>query len=174
MLIARKALPSQADLFDMFEYDETEGTLRWKARGNLCWDRKNAGKVAGRRNKSVEISIHGERWQAHRIIWKMAYGDEPCIVDHANGNTFDNRLANLRAATPTQNMGNKRKVVGASGLKGVRPNGSKWGAYIRKGGTFCALGKFESKDDAARAYDNAAVTEFGEFACTNAALGLVA
>jgi hypothetical protein len=174
MLIARKPMPASADLLDLLEYDEAEGTLRWKPRGNLQWDRRNAGKIAGRLNGAVQVSIHGERFLAHRVIWKMVHGEEPEAIDHADGNQTNNRLANLRACTMSQNMGNKRKVSAASGLKGVRANGSGWQAGMTINGKRVAFGTFKTKREAAAAYDVEAVKRFGEFAATNAALGLAA
>jgi hypothetical protein len=98
------------------------------------------------------------------------------IVDHINGNTMDNRRCNLRFATRSQNSGNKRKVVAKSGFKGVYKKQKvkpRWGAAIRKDGQQHFLGYYDTPEEAAMAYDKMAVDLFGEYACTNADLGLL-
>ena len=89
-------------------------------------------------------------------------------VDHANGNTADNRRSNLRNATATQNMGNtKMRSTNTSGFKGVTRSGSRWLAQIKYEGTPHRLGRFDNPEEAARAYDDAAVHYFGEYAALN-------
>ena len=91
-------------------------------------------------------------------------------VDHANGNTLDNQRSNLRPATQSENVGNSRKRLNTtSQYKGVSWNRrkSRWRAVIRAGGRTRHLGSFTSEADAALAYDAAARTAYGEFACVN-------
>lgn len=87
------------------------------------------------------------------------------LVDHVNGDGLDNRRANLRPATSSQNAANaRRRKDNSSGFKGVsqRPNG-RWMARIR----MKSLGTFPTAELAARAYDSAATETWGEFARTN-------
>ena len=103
----------------------------------------------------------------HRII--IGATDEQ-IVDHENGNGLDNRRANLRFATESQNHWNQRPQVGRSSrFKGVSWHRlhARWRATIWFGGRSHALGYFSVETDAARAYDAAARTHFGAFARTN-------
>jgi len=91
-------------------------------------------------------------------------------TDHLNRNGLDNRRANLRRATKTQNAGNSPHRPGSSSrFKGVcRPAGrTKFMAQIRDNGRNVYLGVFESEMDAALAYDVAAREIFGEFAYLN-------
>lgn len=96
-------------------------------------------------------------------------------VDHINHDGLDNRRANLRVVTPGQNQANKRKYAreSTSRFKGVSlaANG-KWRAQLSVSRRKMFLGDFESEEDAARAYDAAAVHHFGEFAATNESLRL--
>jgi hypothetical protein len=92
------------------------------------------------------------------------------LVDHINGDALDNRAANLRIATPQQNSWNRRKNSVARPYKGVSPEPSAphlWRAEIGIDGAKRHLGSFDTAEDAARAYDFAAVAAFGEFSRLN-------
>lgn len=91
-------------------------------------------------------------------------------IDHINQNTLDNRRCNLRICTQSENMANcgvrKNKQVK---FKGVSLVGNFYVASCNAK----VIGKFPSAIAAAKAYDLAAIKEFGEFARTNADLGLL-
>lgn len=87
-------------------------------------------------------------------------------VDHINGDTLDNRMINLREANRSQNMANMRNH-NPSGFKGITPIQNKWRAQICFKYRKISLGTFETKEQAAKAYDCAARKYFGEFAHTN-------
>jgi hypothetical protein len=91
-------------------------------------------------------------------------------VDHINGNPRDNRRCNLRVATPIQNIRNMRLPShNSSGFKGVsyRKDRGKYRAYISLHDKTKHLGYYDTAEDAARAYDEAARFYFGNFACLN-------
>lgn len=90
-------------------------------------------------------------------------------VDHKNGDTLDYQRANLRVCTEQQNQLNKGGRGGASRFKGVwwRKDTERWVAEIRANKTRHNLGCFDVEEDAARAYDTAAVRLHGEFARLN-------
>lgn len=93
-------------------------------------------------------------------------------VDHRDGNGLNNRRANLRLATRSQNMANipiNSDRLPPSGYKGVYKNGKKWMARISNYPTtkLSYLGQFSCKEDAARAYNKAALERYGEFAVLN-------
>ena len=104
----------------------------------------------------------------HREIIEIGDG---LFADHINHNTFDNRKANLRTATQTQNNRNRRKfaVPTKSKYKGVywKPRIKKWVAQIGVDKKVIHLGCFEKEKDAARAYDQAAKKYHKEFASLN-------
>jgi hypothetical protein len=93
------------------------------------------------------------------------------LVDHRNNNTLDNRRANLRLATHSQNTQNRGKwrIKASSQFVGVSfdKENELWRAYIRYQEKRIHLGRFDSEIDAARAYDEAAKKYFGEFAHLN-------
>lgn len=93
--------------------------------------------------------------------------------DHVDGNGLNNRRSNLRAATPSQNNQNTRHVRGSVPFKGVECLRGRFRVRVKLNGKRISVGSFGSAEDAARAYDTAAIKHFGEFAQTNSALGLL-
>lgn len=92
------------------------------------------------------------------------------LPDHVNHITLDNRRDNLRKGTFSQNGINRRlQANNTSGFKGVSwfKEHQKWRADIRVNWKAIYLGMFSSREDAARAYDEAARKYHGEFAVLN-------
>jgi len=107
----------------------------------------------------------------HREILGLS-PDDPLQVDHINQDGLDNRKANLRLATAQQNRRNRPKTKVNPGYKGVKLNKTsskpRWYAMINLGrGEYKYLGSYDTPEEAARAYDNAARVHFGEFAYPN-------
>jgi hypothetical protein len=91
-------------------------------------------------------------------------------TDHADHNGLNNQRSNLRPATMAQNKHNSRPVLGgSSAFKGVYlyPSTGRWAAHIYIGNRRKFLGCFADEQDAARAYDAAALAAWGEFAYLN-------
>lgn len=88
--------------------------------------------------------------------------------DHRNGNRRDNRRANLRVATGSQNQANRGKQRGqySSRYKGVSwyKRDRLWRVQV---GTGRHVGYYADEIEAARAYDHAAFALWGEFAQLN-------
>lgn len=96
----------------------------------------------------------------HREIIGALPGQE---VDHINGNGLDNRRANLRFVTSSQNHACRAKALPKSGFKGV----SFHPATPNRFRATIAIGTFDTAEDAAHAYDEIAVLLWGEFARPN-------
>lgn len=124
----------------------------------------------------------GCEWRAQRTIWRaprriklymhriLLNAPDGVEVDHINGDSLDNRRCNLRLCSPTENQRNRSLASNnSSGYKGVYwdPHRNRWIARIKVNGTRKHLGRFMSAEDAARAYDQAALRYYGEFAKTN-------
>lgn len=91
-------------------------------------------------------------------------------VDHKNHDGLNNTRSNLRKATNRENMFNKRPYRNCvSAYKGVRWRADRrtWIAAIKRDGINYHLGTFSKEEEAARAYDKAASSFFGEFANLN-------
>lgn len=102
----------------------------------------------------------------HGLIMGALPGQQ---VDHKNHDTLDNRKENLRVCTNTQNSQNRQRTWGVSSFKGVRwhKGTEKWHSRIMFNKKGVSLGLFSDEEDAARAYDRAALEYFGEFAFLN-------
>lgn len=99
----------------------------------------------------------------HRFI---VGATQDVIVDHVNGDTLDNRRSNLRFATNSQNIANQKLRDGRK-FRGTTFKHGKFFAQLHTGGKNHNLGSYEKEEDAARAYDAAALRHFGEFARLN-------
>lgn len=114
-------------------------------------------------------TVNGKRRKVymHRVIADARGLGE---VDHHNNQRLDNRRQNLRPATRAlQTANSSRRSDNTSGYKGVDKPSTyrRWRARIVVDGRQVHLGLYDTSEDAARAYDAAAVDAWGEFACPN-------
>ena len=109
--------------------------------------------------------INGRRVFLHRLLMN-APPDK--LVDHEDGDGLNCRRTNMRVCTTAQNMLNRRRhSQNRSGFKGVAPSGGGWKAYIARDGYQHHLGCFARAEEAALAYNEAAVRLHGAFARLN-------
>lgn len=172
-------LPSRDYLRERFHYDPETGILTHKPRPrswffseNLfrAWNGRCANKQAGTPvvmtdgGTYLQTGIDGKHVLVHRVIWKWMTDEDPDQVDHWDGDGTNNRWANLRNATDSQNKCNKP----GNGIlpKGVAPtrNGLRWYAKIQVGRKQTYLGTFDTPEAAYAAYCKAAAELHGEFA----------
>jgi HNH endonuclease len=142
--------------------DEDFGLLsKWKWYADLgvsgvCYAKRSVWVSATRKQSKVGM---------HNVIMQTK------LVDHVNGDGLDNRRCNLRECTYSQNNANRRRRPRcASRFRGVglnRRGGKQWHAVIYFAKRAKYLGRFDSEEAAARAYDAAATCIHGEFAQLN-------
>ena len=128
------------------------------------------------KNKNIlyakrHIIIEGKRTtlKMHRFVMGLKTNDK-LIVDHINHNSLDNRKANLRICSQSENCRNKTshknsssKYLGVSFNKKCK----KWQYQICSNKKTIHLGLYINEIDAAKAYNNAAIKYHGEFANIN-------
>lgn len=105
----------------------------------------------------VKVDYEGQMVWEHRLIWYLANGYWPDVIDHINGDKGDNTLSNLRDVSKGEN--NHARPVrkdSSTGVKGVFKNGSGYMARISKDGKSLYLGTFRSVDEAAMVYEQKA------------------
>lgn len=137
---------------------------RWNAR-----EQRKDGRLVAGPYATTSLSRRDHGGKAPTLLMHVLIMGQP-YIDHANGDTLDNRRSNLRPATAAQQAANRRmKQSGRSQYKGVRPapDAARWLASIGRDGKLRYLGSFGSELSAAYAYDLAAWEADGEFACTN-------
>lgn len=111
----------------------------------------------------------------HRVILEFhGYDLMGMDVDHINGNPLDNRKSNLRIVSHQENCFNRKlsrnNSTGHKGVSVYRPNG-KFKASIKVNYQQKHLGYFDTAEEAAIAYNKAAVQYFGECARLNEVQG---
>lgn len=166
-MAARKFYPARDITEDdrrLFCYNpETGEIFRTKNRGGVTTDTR-AGTITASGYR--KITFMGRLYREHRLAWWLHYGRWPDgDIDHINGVRDDNRMANLREATRSQNMGNTgKRRTNKTGAKGVVQVGNRYGAYITVDGATQYLGLSKTVEEASLRYETAARELFGEFA----------
>jgi hypothetical protein len=130
----------------------------WLSQWRWC-----AAKHANRKYYAKRYTTRGTVFM-HREIMKTPPGK---VVDHINGQSLDNREANMRNCLPHQNAYNKPPRGKKSKFKGVYPCGDKWEARIKHQGQQFNLGVFPTELEAALARDAKARELEGEYAYLN-------
>lgn len=159
-----KSIPyTSKELWELLDYDPATGALTWKPRGvdtreGRSWDARYAGKEAGWKvteakarggaPHQIRVGIENKYYGAHRLIWKMMAGEEPPrIIDHKNGDPWDNRWGNLADGDDGRNHKN-RKPTSMDRPPGVRFHKARgcWEAYGSEQGEHIILGYYEPED----------------------------
>lgn len=151
-------------LREVLDYDPTTGIFTWKVGTARGRPGMQAGVLGGKNSGYRYLSIDARKYLAHRLAWFYVNGSWPGRnLDHVNGKPDDNRIANLREATPAQNSQNGVRKVGKSGFRGVRKKGNKFTATIIARNHRYHLGYFATAEEASAAYEAAQAKYHGDF-----------
>ena len=88
---------------ELFTYDPETGELWWKVRRS---NRVDMSRRAGSQNADGywQFRYNGGVYYQHRVIWEMVHGYKPSEIDHIDQDKSNNKLANLRECTHSENM----------------------------------------------------------------------
>lgn len=161
---------------ELLEANFKTGKLFWKFRARNHFNSDNSfnrfnNNLAGKEaftSKDTHGYFHGiilgKAYRAHRILWLLKHKQFPEFeIDHINQDRSDNRICNLREATPQQNSRNRSlRSDNKSGAVGVHFHKltNKWTAQIHDGQRRKHLGLFETLESAIAAR-KAASAELG-------------
>lgn len=147
-------------LVDAADYDALS-KFKWYAhRGGSRW-----GTPEYRPARREPVAPRNVHFLVHAIAGKAPTG---LVIDHINGNPFDNRRENLRLCTNAENCRNQRRPRKLDGAgKGVRWYKGAWEALIGYDSKLFRLGRYTVLLEAELAYDAAALHLHGEYACLN-------
>ena len=152
---------------ELLNYDQDTGVFTWRSRDRRwfktdgsfkSWNTRYAGEVAGyvwtntRGYPTLRLTLFGEDWLVHRLVFLWMGEALPEQVDHLNRDSLDNRWDNLCASSQEENMKNLSMFSNnTSGVTGVcwDKSNSKWKARVKINGKFRALGCFTDLQEAA-------------------------
>ena len=151
------------------DYEPNEGRFFWNSGVRKGEEQLGSIDHGGYRR----IILAGRSISLHHAAWILTHGIVPKnTIDHINRVRTDNRIANLREATSSEQLQN-RASVNCTGYRGVCKDKRRFAGQIKIKGKKVHLGIFSTPEEAATAYDAAAVRFYGPDALTNAKLGLL-
>lgn len=147
-------------------YNPETGEWTWLiSQSNVIQAGTHAGCITDR--GYLRIRFKGNSYYSARLAWFYMTGEWPKEqIDHANRDRLDDRWNNLREATWSDNMAN-RKLQGnnTSGFKGVSWDKvtNKWDVRVNR----FHIGYYDSLEEAVAVRDATASNLQGEFAALN-------
>lgn len=153
-----------AELNKVFYYDPTSpsGLLwkvdRYKNKGAKLF---SAGDVAGNKRylengtpRGWRLKFQGLPCNVHRIIWVLIHGhlDANLVIDHLDGNAFNNNINNLSPKTHADNSRNRKTKMNNTGIPGVTERNNKDGTSQFRATWTDSNGKLQCKNFSIRKY----------------------
>lgn len=116
----------------MGEFRLSTGDICLVDDSDIPWVTRHRWGRMGGQGRYVARTVRADGKKTTVYLHRLLAGAPGLEVDHINGNPLDNRRANLRPATRSQNEQNKRGVqaTSVSGIRGVE--------YVRRDGTYRA------------------------------------
>ena len=139
-------------------------------KSKTAWrDLKPSLTVGGYAVVSLRNAQGKKQKKVHKLLWETFNGRIPAghSIDHRDFDKTNNCLSNIRLASFSQNNIHNRKSRGRCKYKGVRKHHTKYEASISFKNNRQYLGRFDSQEEAALAYNQRALELFGEFAVLN-------
>ena len=154
----------QARLKELFNYDPETGWFTNRYSRGRAAAGERAGSPSGHGYRKICVDYN--KFYEHHLAWLYVYDEWPSEIDHINGESSDNRIANLRLCNRSQNNFNSLRPTGESGLRGayLDKRNSQWYSKIQVGGQVVFLGNFGSAKEAHAAFMVAADSYHGDFA----------
>jgi hypothetical protein len=156
-----KTIPATLGYSIIIDDEDFEWASRFKWYAHNCGGKTRTEKRPARRTNVAEG--RNVIFFVHHIV----KAEKGLVVDHINGDPWDNRRENLRICTHAQNLRNRRKHLTSNPFKGVYPRGATFMSRISFDGEGFNLGTYDTAEAAAFAYDAAAMHLHGEFARLN-------
>lgn len=164
-----KRIPLTQGKFAVVDDEDYESLSRFKW---YAWRDPTSGIFYALRNIQKPNGVRSSERMHRRIAGNPAKKE----IDHRDRNGLNNQKSNLRKCDDSQNAANRRlEKRNTSGFKGAYWHKviKKWQSAIKVKGKIIHLGYFDTRKQAAQAYDAAAELAFGEFALTNEKLGIL-
>lgn len=150
---------SQKRILELFEYKN--GVLLYKNSNTPVKIYTTEG------HQYYRIKIDNIEFKLHKIIFLYHKGYLPEIIDHINGDCYDNRIENLREASTYQNRQNSKIYsTNKSGVKNVywQKNMNKWCVSFSVNGKRETFGYFVDLEEAKKVSIDMRNKYFKEFA----------
>ena len=150
-------------LREVMNYDPLTGQFSWRVRlsnrapaGSLCTNKDRHG--------YIRVRIDGQLYWAARLAWFYVHGRwPPNDIDHIDGTRDNNAITNLREATRSQNLSNRKPGRAFKGAYYNRRQ-NRWHSAICVNRVSHYLGMFKTEREAHQAYAAASAEHHGQFA----------
>lgn len=164
---AREQVLSIERLREVLDFSPETGIFRWKVSLNGRSPVGSSPQTVA--NGYYVLSIDRCRFYQHRLAWFYVNSAWPAeLIDHIDGDKRNNRISNLRLASPSQNYGNGRSYGNGKFARGVsfdkrNTAASCWIAKAKDHNSWVRIGSFPTEELAAAAYEKYCLDKWGNY-----------